>query len=129
MVVLHKQHMQQPIHYIKKFIIFLIALQILNVGLYAQDYTDIDTSVNIINSVTEYFAEVVCHKKDAFPENDNDNQKSETHTLKHAIVKAMPVYAQQLFVFSPTTNANYPSLITLKASSRVKDVLPRPPQT
>ena len=58
--------------YISNFIIAVVALQVLNLGLYAQDFettpTENGIQANIINSVTEYVAEVVMQKKNAFPE-------------------------------------------------------------
>ena len=58
--------------YLSNFIIAVVALQVLNLGLYAQDFetapTTNDNQTNIINSVTEYVAEVVMQKKNAFPE-------------------------------------------------------------
>ena len=58
--------------YFSNFIIAVVALQVLNLGLYAQDFETVPTingkQANIINSVTEYVAEVVMQKKNAFPE-------------------------------------------------------------
>src|SRR4051794_35524992 len=58
--------------YVSNFIIAVVALQVLNLGLYAQDFetapTENGNQSNIINSITEYVAEVVMEKKNAFPE-------------------------------------------------------------
>ena len=58
--------------YISNFIIAVVALQVLNLGLYAQDFETVpsenNNQTNIINSVTEYVAEVVMEKQNAFPE-------------------------------------------------------------
>ena len=59
-------------------------LQVLNLGLYAQDFENIakdknGNEPNIINSVTEYIAEVVMHKENAFPEKRESSNQSNNH--------------------------------------------------
>ncbi len=58
--------------YLSGLVIVVVALQVLNLGLYAQDFETVPVAngmeQNIINSVTEYIAEVVLHKVNAFPE-------------------------------------------------------------
>ena len=77
--------------HITRFIILIIALQILNLGLFAQDFpplvtTAVTPEINIINSVDEYIAEVVLHHKDAVPENNNNPQK-DLQAHKHIDIK------------------------------------------
>jgi len=69
--------------YISNFIIAVVALQVLNLGLYAQDFETVPTvngkETNIINSVTEYVAEIVMKKKNAFPEKrESSNQSNQS---------------------------------------------------
>lgn len=70
----------------------LVALQIMNVGLFAQDFEVIPQQGednNIINSVTEYIAEVVLKKYDNFPEDNKAPQQQKHHHfgLKNQLVK------------------------------------------
>lgn len=87
---------------LSKFIITVVALQILNLGLYAQDFEVVPTAAgtdqNIINSVTEYVAEVVMEQKDAFPEKKElPNQSHESH--EQQLIKFQPFK----FINSPHT--------------------------
>jgi len=95
-----------------KFITFIVALQILNVSIYAQDiYMPAQRNVlnysNEINSITEYVGEVVLKHNNAFPEYPNDGHK-EMQFLKHMDLnvfsfnysKAQPtpkIYTEYLF--------------------------------
>ena len=67
--------------YLSYFIVALVALQVLNLGLYAQDFEAAQQSngkeLNIINSVTEYVAEVVMQKHNAFPEKKEKPNQSD----------------------------------------------------
>jgi len=58
--------------HIARFVTLLVALQILNMGLFVQDFQyNISSSIcdeNVINSVVEYVSEVVLHEKNAMPE-------------------------------------------------------------
>ncbi len=70
--------------YFTYFIVALVMLQVLNLGLYAQDFENIakdkdGNEPNIINSVTEYIAEVVMHKENAFPEKKESPNQSNSH--------------------------------------------------
>lgn len=75
--------MQWLLHYTTRLIVFITALQIMNMGLYCQDVNQArlaSRNINYINSVAEYFAETVCKIKDAFPENPKSQG---THPHKH----------------------------------------------
>ena len=77
--------MQQLIHYTKKGLFILIAIQILNIGLFAQDLPSTTVNgqeQNIINSITEYVAEVMLNKSDAFPE-EHQNGHDKTPAANH----------------------------------------------
>jgi hypothetical protein len=54
--------MQQPFQHIKKVILLLIAMQILNNGLFAQDVLYNSGEAAIIHSVTDYIAKNIFHK-------------------------------------------------------------------
>lgn len=75
----------------RNFLLLIVSLQILNVGLFTQNFpTNISFHhQNIINSVTEYIAEVLLKKSDSIPENYNHlkHHKSTSHTLVVKILK------------------------------------------
>ena len=63
-----------------KFITFIVALQILNVSIYALDINipqqkNVLSYSNEINSITEYVGEVLLKHSNAFPEYPNDGHK------------------------------------------------------
>jgi len=63
-----------------KFITLVVALQILNISIYAQDVDapcqkNVLTYDNDINSVAEYIGEVLLKHTNAFPEYPNDGHK------------------------------------------------------
>lgn len=64
-----------------------MALQILNLSIYAQDYNPITPcntlyETNEINSVMEYVGEILLHHNNQFPEYPNDGHK-DLQFLKH----------------------------------------------
>ena len=70
-------------------------LQVLNLGLYAQDFENIardknGNEPNIINSVTEYIAEVVMHKANAFPEKKESPNQSNSSNSHDTLIKFQP---------------------------------------
>ncbi len=78
--------------HIARLATFIAALQILNMGLFVQDFQQLTSSSssisdnNIINSVVEYVSEVVLQKVNSVPENNNTaNKDFQTH--KHSAVK------------------------------------------
>jgi hypothetical protein len=63
-----------------KCVTIIVALQILNVSIYAQDIDmlqqkDVITYSNDINSIAEYIGEVILKHVNAFPEYPNDGHK------------------------------------------------------
>lgn len=120
--------MQTTLKHTKHIILVIIAMQILNIGLFAQDYIYNQSSQeNIINSVTEYFAEIVCNKKDAFPEQDTSQQKHQTHTLKHIVFK---LYASNAAtqVTLPVSAKKFRVTSNEKAVTSIQDIIPQPPK-
>ena len=99
--------------HIARFATFLVALQMLNVGLFFQGFENLATPAsisdnNIINSVVEYVSEIVLEKVNAVPEshgkNNHDLQQYKHFTLKMVELK------QEKILFPPET-----SLVTLNA--------------
>ncbi len=81
--------------YIIRFIAFLVALQILNMGLFVQDFepfatTSVTPQINIINTIDEYIAEVVLNHKDAVPEG-KDSSKKDIQLHKHIVYKCVNI--------------------------------------
>lgn len=80
--------------HIARLLIFIVAMQILNLSIYMQDFEPLKThrhtigEINEINSIVEYVAEVVLQHKGALPEykqQNNDHNALQLH--KHAPVK------------------------------------------
>lgn len=79
-----------PLH-ISRLVTIIVALQILNMGLFAQDFQQLSTSsvcpeINIINTVDEFVAEIILDHKDAVPET-NDHSKKDLQLHKHVTNK------------------------------------------
>ncbi len=81
--------------HIARIVTLIVALQIINFGLFVQDFqplanSSISPELNIINSIDEYVAEVALHHKDAVPENNKQPQK-DLQAHKHIPFKLIPV--------------------------------------
>lgn len=72
--------MQNFSKHIKKIILVFVAMQILNTGLFAQDFPTATNGQNVINSITEYVAEILLNKGDVFPEYHQHHQKHNKHS-------------------------------------------------
>lgn len=75
--------------YLLRFVLLIVAIQMLNLSVYARDFVPPAQSnaigeTNQIDSLIEYIAEVVLDYKNAFPENGTHNHQTRTsHQLKH----------------------------------------------
>jgi len=121
--------------YISNFIIAVVALQVLNLGLYAQDFETVTVNgkeTNIINSVTEYVAEVIMQKKNAFPEkresSNQSNQSSHELLFKFQPFK-MPInnLQERQYIAAPTT-PNYNIFSLAPYTNCCKDIVSPPPK-
>ena len=79
--------------HIARLVTLLVAMQLLNLSIYAQDFkpfsgTDEDT--NITESVTEYVIEIVLGHKNAIPEQSQHHK--DLHFHKHISFKAVTVF-------------------------------------
>ena len=90
-----------------KFILLLLAFQILNQSFDAIDFQPIYTAnaiedFNDINSATEYISEIILGNKDAFPEFEttNNSQNKAAQSLKHVNLK---LFQPQTISFIPNT--------------------------
>jgi len=122
--------------YISNFLIAVVALQVLNLGLYAQDFETVPTNngrqTNIINSVTEYIAEVVMDKKNAFPEKkESSNQRDQSsHELlfKFQPFKVPLSDSQEVQYVAIPTTPNYNIFFLAPYTNCYKDIVSPPPK-
>lgn len=119
--------------YFSNFIVALVALQVLNLGLYAQDFEIVPTTngkqVNIINSVTEYIAEVVMKKKDAFPEKEeSSNQSEHESSYKFQPFKILISDSQEQLHIIVTTVTNYNIFFLAPYTNCCGDIVSPPPK-
>jgi len=122
--------------YIAYFIVALVALQVLNLGLYAQDFETIPAAngrqANIINSVTEYVAEVLMQKKNAFPErkesSNQSNQSSHELLFKFQLFKIAFNDLQERQYVATQTAPNYNIFFLTPYTNCDKDIVSPPPK-
>jgi hypothetical protein len=122
--------------YLSSFIIAVVALQVLNLGLFAQDFETIPTvngkQANIINSVTEYIAEVVMQKKNAFPEkkesSNQNNQSSHELVFKFQPFKISFSDTQERQYIATQTAPNYNIFFLAPYTNCYKDIVSPPPK-
>jgi hypothetical protein len=81
--------------YLSRFILLVVALQILNLSVYSGDIDVLAASnnqktigeYNQIDFLIEYVAEIMLDHKDAFPENGVHNHNNFSHQMKHICIK------------------------------------------
>ncbi len=92
--------------HIARLATFLVALQILNIGLFVQDFQTFlppSSSIsdhNVINSIVEYVSEVVLNKVNALPENNNKSNK-DLQSHKHFAVKMIELQKSFIVIQNP----------------------------
>lgn len=126
--------MQQLTKNIKKFFLLIVAMQILNTGLFAQDFL-VAGNQNIINSVTEYIAEVILNKADFFPEHQQHHSHGH-HKHHHSLLHKVQQYVLFKHTPSPTSFtfnikmevAKYAFENNIRFQSIVFDITPPPPK-
>ena len=119
---------------IKKILLFFVAMQILNTGLFAQDFPLVANGQNIINSATEFVAEIILNKVDSFPE---QQQHRHTHN-KHSHSFLLKVQQYVLFKHTPTiayiatipksSKNEYAAHKSIQLKNIVFDITPPPPK-
>jgi len=127
--------MQATTLYIKNFLLLIISVQILNTGLFAQDFPSKSKDQNIVSSVTEYIAEVVMNRTDFFPEHlkkSNPTHHKNTHSLLHKVQQYNLIkhnVSNVYFVFSEEKKANGYSLFNNTFFQNIIfDITPPPPK-
>jgi len=97
--------------HIARCVTLVVALQILNFGLFAQEFDPIGSSApseefNIINTLVEYVAETVLQHKNAMPENNSDSKK-DMQAHKHSSFKLFSIQKNNLRLLSSTRLRRY----------------------
>lgn len=121
-------------HIIQRAFLLILALQVLNLSTNAIDFQPMQTAYlglyefNDLNTITEYFAEEVLGKKDAFPEPVHKEQKA-SQLQKHVSVKLLNTTAD----FTIVRHDNLSSPITLCYSEDnirlfATEIVPPPPK-
>ena len=110
-------------------------LQVLNLGLYAQDFENMakdknGDEPNIINSVTEYIAEVVMHKENAFPEKKEASNQSNSHDnlFKFQPFKIAIHHAAEMMNSLAKSEHKYNSFILSIYINHSTDIIAPPPK-
>lgn len=109
-------------------------MQVLNLGLYAQDFNTMGrqfdgTRPNIINSVTEYVAEVVMNKHNAFPEKkERPNQSDHIPIFKFQPFKIMFGSNNRTFEEAASNQKNYNRFVTNNYINHTTDITSPPPK-
>ncbi len=113
--------------------VVLVALQVLNLGLYAQDFETAKQcsgpEFNIINSVTEYIAEVRMQKRNAFPEKKEKSNQSE-HESAYKF-QPFKIYFKSVNIPSQVADIqhhNYGRFIVNAYSNQPSDITSPPPK-
>ena len=123
--------------YIAKLLAFVVALQILNLSIYTQDFQPILQPSNSIgefneyNSVIEYVAEVVLDQDNAVPEYQNNafSAHKDLQMHKHVTVKMIDC---DLYAATPVTIADERNHVSPIADDYhflfFKEINPPPPK-
>jgi hypothetical protein len=130
--------MQQLFSYINKSILILVALQVLNIGLFAQDNIQYNSSIeseNVVNSFTEFIAEFILNEIDSYSENSKNTSHQHHKTHNHFHIKAphFKVYncntAKYSVIFnSSISKQNYVVFDSHCFANIVFDIIPPPPK-
>ncbi|RXK85882.1 hypothetical protein [Filimonas effusa] len=122
--------------HIARLLSFVVALQILNMSVFMQDFDPIDIhaesigEINEINSVVEYVAEIVLQNENALPEYHQDNiEHKDLQAHKHVPIKLITF--SDLVTVVPVPIARYTYQHPINDSRLcffVKEINPPPPK-
>ncbi|MES2329876.1 MAG: hypothetical protein V4539_09755 [Bacteroidota bacterium] len=78
--------------HITRFLTLVVAMQLLNLSIYAQDFKPLcqDDETNITETITEYVVEVLLGHKNAIPEQSQHHK--DLHFHKHIAFKAISIF-------------------------------------
>ena len=120
--------------YLLRFVLLVVAVQILNLSVYGQDVIKPAQSntlgeLNQIDSMIEYVAEIILDYKNAFPENGTHNHQSHTsHQLKHGSFNMISFRkGSDVKRFCRTSNIHIPSKEEYK-NLFTREIIPPPPK-
>lgn len=120
--------------YILRFVLLIVAVQILNLSVYGRDIVETAPSnsigeLNQIDSMIEYVAEIILDHKNAFPENGTHNHQSHTsHQMKHASFSMISFRKNtEIKRFCKTVNIHIPSKEDYKYLF-AREINPPPPK-
>jgi len=118
-----------------KFLLLVLAIQILNLSVYGRECADAVEygsigEYNQMDSVVEYITEILLDYKDAFPENGHNNRRAGMlHQFKHITIKMVSV-RKKAFIQSAFFVINHPKP-SLKNSYKylfAGEITPQPPK-
>jgi|YelNatPaOPRAMG01_1025707.scaffolds.fasta_scaffold00020_101 hypothetical protein len=116
-----------------KLLLLLVALQVLNFSMDTIDFhphkhRNTISDFNYLNSVVEYFDEIILGNKDAFPEYSKHNAK-ESQNIKHFDVKICQQVPFKLipdhYIIQDTPYNNKSEFYSLMV---IKEIIPPPPK-
>jgi hypothetical protein len=120
--------MKQTIKHINKIILIILAMQVLNNGLFAQDVFDTHNESILLHSITSKIENGLHQKKASLPKQQHkQSNKHHQHTLKQSSVKYIThsIFEFHKFDISVVKVSNdYP----LYFSSYCEDIAPPPPK-
>jgi hypothetical protein len=95
---------------ISKFILSIVAMQILNLSIYAQ-FDPVQSgntmgNLNSIDSVTEYVAEIMLHHTNAFPEFEKNGAHKDQHQHKNYSIHLFNDFKKPATGYNDALNKN-----------------------
>lgn len=118
--------------HITRCIILIVALQLLNLSIYAQEFKTIsgetaNDEINITESVAEYIVEIVLGYKNAIPEQSNHHK--DLHFHKRIAFKAVSLFLPySLPVLQQKSAVSAIPLLVSYTSSYLQEINPPPPK-
>ena len=115
-----------------RFITLLVAIQLLNLSVYAQDFMPVNgetgsVETNITETLAEYVVEVVLGHKNAIPEQSRHHK--DLHFHKHIFFKAISI--SSAYSLSEPLQHNLVTTVTLQESYNylyLQEINPPPPK-
>ena len=120
--------------HIKRFFLFLLALQILNLSFDSIEFQPISNAndlsqFNELNTAIEYVSEIILGYVDAFPEAGNDNHSSQKdYSFQKQISIKVYYFTSPYLQQTIKENVSYNLPVNEKIiSSLYKEIIPQPP--
>lgn len=122
-------------NYIARFFTLLVALQVLNMGLFVQDFETFQSHAvlndeNIINNLFEYVSEVVLDQVNAMPEYGNSEANKDLQAFKYSSIKLAEVKSVQMITWlGKPIERSYLPYNRFYNSDFIKEINPPPPKS